>query len=312
MFLNIAQRFFISITTLIAILVATFFLLHTIPGGPFDQERQLSPEIEKNLYEKYGLEKRGNQNFWVWFVKDCRAYGKYLLRGKLGPSLKYRDRDVGEIVFKASLPSLELGGLALMAAVTLSLATALFISLKPGGILDHAVSAVCTLFVALPSFVSAVILVSIFSLSFSFFPPALWEGPLSRVLPITTLTLAPLAYLLQLAKQGIAGELRLDYVTTAKAKGVPQKTILIKHVLRNALTPVLSIIGPLTAALITGSFVVESVFAIPGLGKHFVTAVIDRDYFLVMGITLFYSVILIGLNWMVDIGYGLIDPRMRK
>lgn len=309
---SLIKRFFISLLTLACVLVITFLLLHTVPGGPFDQERQLPPEIEKNLYAKYGLEKRGDQNFWIWFGKDLISYGTYLTQGELGPSLKYRDRDVTEIIKSGITPSLELGSYSLLASLLLGIILGTIAVKRKGGLLDRLLLTSSALMVSLPSFVIAVFLILIFAFTLALLPPALWEGIDYRVLPVVTLALAPLAYFFQLTRSGLINQLKQDFVRTARAKGVSEKKILLKHALKNAATPILTVIGPIAAYLITGSFIVETIFAIPGLGRHFVTAVIDRDYFLVMGITMLYASVLILLNWLVDVGYLVLDPRMRK
>lgn len=309
---SLIKRFFISLITLASVLILTFLLLHTVPGGPFDQERQLPPEIEQNLYQKYGLEKRGDQNFWVWFTKDVVSYFSYLKKGELGPSLKYRDRDVTEIIQRAIGPSFELGFYSLLTSLILGILLGSLSAYKQQSYLDRALLSFSSLMVSLPSFVVAVFLVLFFSFWLALFPPALWEGIPYRILPVMTLVAAPFAYFFQLTRSGILIQLKKDFIKTARAKGVPEKKILLKHALKNAASPILTVIGPITAYLITGSFIVETIFAIPGLGRHFVTAVIDRDYFLVMGITLVYASLLILLNWLVDMGYLVLDPRMRK
>lgn len=309
--ISLFKRLMISGITLFVILATTFLLLHLTPGGPFDQERQLPPEIENNLYQKYKLQKQGDQNFWIWMGKEYKAYFSFLKNGNLGPSLTYKDRDVGNIITTAFGPSLELGFYSLLFAALLGIFLGVLTSRKPGGIMDKFLLSTSPLLVSLPTFVIAVFLVFIFSIKFHILPPALWEGPLYRILPMITLSAAPLAYFIQLTRSGLLEELKKDYIRTAYSKGVSPKIIFFKHALKNTAIPLLTVIGPMAAYLITGSFVVETIFAIPGLGKHFVTAVINRDYFLVMGITLFYSLILITLNWAVDLLYTVVDPRMK-
>ncbi|MBI2339119.1 MAG: ABC transporter permease [Deltaproteobacteria bacterium] len=309
---SLIKRLLISLLTLFSVLILTFLLLHLIPGGPFDQEREFPPEIKQNLYQKYGLTQRGDQNFWIWFAGDLKAYLSYLKKGELGPSLKFRDRDVVEIIAKAVVPSMELAAGALSLALVFGVLAGLKAAARPEGLIDRFLKLAGPVVLSLPSFVKAVLLIMIFSFWLKCLPPALWEGIRSSLLPVLTLALVPLAYFAQLTRAGVLSQLRQDYVKTARAKGVPEAAILLKHALKNAATPILTVMGPMTAALITGSFVVETIFSIPGLGRHFVTAVIDRDYFLVMGITLFYASILIFLNWMVDVGYLWLDPRMRK
>lgn len=311
MLISLVKRSVISLLTLISVLLITFLLLHTVPGGPFDQERQLPPEIEANLYQKYGLHQRGDDGFWPWFGKDLAAYGRYLIRGQLGPSLKFRDRDVVQIIAESLGPSIELGLLALVGSLILGVAGALLVIRRPGGPLDHLFLMLTSLKVSLPTFVVAVFLVILFCFELKWLPPALWEGPTSRVLPVVTLMLGPLAYFFQLARKGLVHEMALDYVRTARAKGVPPFKVVMKHAFKNASIPLITILGPMLAYLITGSFIVETIFSIPGLGRHFVLAIIDRDYFLVMGITGCYAALLILLNWLVDVAYLWIDPRIR-
>lgn len=306
------KRFILSLLTLAGVLLITFMLLHKVPGGPFDQERQLPPEIEHNLYKKYGLSKQENRNFFVWVAIDLKSYAQFLAKGQLGPSLKYRDRDVGPIIAKSILPSLELGILSFSLALILGILCSLWSVHRPGNTVDRVFATLSSLFVSLPGFVAAVLLVFIFSITLKVLPPALWEGPSSRVLPVLTLSLAPFAYFFQLTRASLTNQINQDYIRTAKSKGVTWTFILFKHALKNALGPTLTLTGPMVAYLVTGSFVVETIFAIPGMGKHFVTAVVDRDYFLVMGLTLVYATILISMNWLVDVGYRVLDPRLQK
>lgn len=306
------KRLLISLLTLASVLLITFLLLHTVPGGPFDQERHLPPEIEQNLYSRYGLTMRGDQNFWPWFGRDARAYATYVARGELGPSLKYRDRDVVDIIRSAITPSLELGLYSLVVAIVFGIWLGMLGASRPTGWINRFLTFISSALVSFPSFVIAVILVLIFSFWIPLLPPALWEGASYRILPVMTLSAVPIAYLMQLTRDGIEQELRKDHVRTARAKGIPWRMIIIKHAFKNAASPILTTVGPIAAYLITGSFIVETIFAIPGLGKHFITAVIDRDYFLVMGITLVYASILIIMNWIVDWGYVVLDPRGRK
>ncbi len=306
------NRFFLSLTTLVCVLLFTFLLLHIVPGGPFDQERKLPPEIEENLYKKYGLHQRGDDSFWVWIGKDFGSYSAFLLRGEWGPSLKFRDRDVTDILKTAIPPSFELGIWALLISLSFGVACGIKAVSRPGGWMDHLILFWSPLFVSLPRFVAAVFLVFFFSFVLKIFPPALWEGMTYRILPVITLALAPLAYLATLTRSQLVMQMGEDYIKTARSKGLTPYRIIFKHALKNAGIPLLTVLGPLAAQLITGSFIVETMFAIPGLGRHFVTAITDRDYFLVMGITFVYSVFLIALNWLVDLGYLILDPRMRK
>jgi oligopeptide transport system permease protein len=311
MFLSLLQRLFMSVITFVGVLLITFFLLHIVPGGPFDQERKISPESEKNLYQHYGLHKRGDQAFTPWFFEETITYARYLMQGKLGPSLKYRGRDVSEIIHTAFLPSLELGLSAMILAILGSIFMGLACAWKPYKLIDQIISFTSSFFLSLPSFVLAVTLILLFSQKLSLFPPALWEGQTYKVLPILTLALVPLFTFTQMIRHEVLAEMKKDYVRTALAKGLSVKSAIVKHAFPNALSPFLSLLGPVFSHIITGSFVVETLFSVPGLGKHFITAVIDRDYFLVMGIVGVYTFILITVNWIIDWTYGFFDPRMR-
>lgn len=309
---NLFKRLLVNLLTLAVILTLTFFLLHLLPGGPFDQERHLPAEIEHNIYEKYGLTPRGDQGFWPWFLADTSAYFGYLAKGELGPSLKYRDRDVSEIIAKGIGPSLELGGLALLFALAIGIGAGVLSASSSRSYFESGFFALSTLLISVPSFVIAVVLILIFSLQWGVLPPALWEGATHRILPIITLMLTPMATFFQFTHAGMRAELAQAYVQTARAKGLPLRSVLLKHAFKNALSPLLTLTGPIAAYLITGSFIVETIFSIPGLGKHFIIAVLDRDYFLVMGITLLYAAVLITLNWLVDLSQLKIDPRVRE
>ncbi len=310
--LFLIKKTLLSLFTLVLILGSTFSLLHLVPGGPFDQERHLPPEIEKNLYEKYHLEKRGNQNWIIWVGHDLKAYLAYLKEGSLGPSLQYRDRDVTQIILNAYRPSLILGLWAFFVSLGGGLILGALGAAFQGSLLDHTLLSFCALTVSLPRFVMGVILVLIFSLTLGWLPPALWEGGRYQILPVMTLALSTLAYFVELIRSGLIEQLKKDYIRTAQAKGVPFLFILLKHALKNSLNPVLHVVAPVATQLIAGSFIVETLFGIPGLGRHFVMSINNRDYFLVMGITCLFAVILITLNLVTDALRVIIDPKSRS
>lgn len=305
---HLFKRLFINVLTLVGILVFTFFLLHILPGGPFDQERTLPKDIQKNLYEKYHLSSQGDDSLIRWFSKDLKSYATYLSDGNLGPSLKYKDEDVIHLMIQSSKPSLILGSLALISSLIGGIYFGILCASHRGRKLDIFIQTLSTFSYTLPTFVTGILLMMIFSLHLQWFPPALWESPLNIILPVICLSLTPMAYITQLTRTSLLDVLDQDYIRTAKAKGLSDHLIFLKHALKNAISPILTLFGPLAASLITGSFIVETLFSIPGLGKHFVTAVIDRDYFLVMGITLFYGSLIILLNWIVDLLYPLLHP----
>lgn len=305
------KRFITSLISIVAVLLLTFTLLHLIPGGPFDSDRELPPEIKKNLYEKYQLKAQGEQNFFVWLFHETKSYTKILSQGNLGPSLKYKDRDVGEIIKEAFPASLILGFGALIISAGLGIFLGVYSSMKKFRFLNLLINGQNLLWVSLPSFIIALLLIYFLSVKLTIFPPALWESSGHAILPILALSLFPLAYFTELTRKGIEKEETLTYFKAARAKGLKEIPIYFKHALKNASLPLLTLTAPIAASLLTGSFVIEKIFAIPGLGQHFVLAVLNRDYFLVMGITFIYASLLISLNFIVDLFYNLLDPRIR-
>jgi oligopeptide transport system permease protein len=281
----------------------TFVLLRLVPGGPFDEEKQLPPEIRANVEAKYHLDEP------LW-----RQYARYLgglVRGDLGPSFKYIGRDVATILAETFPVSCALGAVALGIAVLLGLAFGIAAGSRADGWVDRGGMLLATAGVALPNFVLGVVLVLIVSHRLHWLPPALWEGPRYVVLPALTLGLGPAAYIARLTRASLLDVSRQDYVRTAYAKGLSNRAVLLTHQLPNALLPVVAIVGPLTAALITGSFVVEYLFAIPGMGRFFITAVTNRDYPLIMGAALLYAAMLVMANFVTDLAASRLDPRIR-
>jgi len=281
----------------------TFVLLRVAPGGPFDAEKQLPPEIRANVEAKYHLDEP------LW-----RQYARYiggLVRGDLGPSFKYLGRDVATILAETFPVSCALGVVALGIAVFLGLAFGIAAGSHPDGWVDRGGMLLATAGVALPNFVLGVVLVLVVSHQLHWLPPALWEGPRYVLLPAATLGLGPAAYIARLTRASLLDVARQDYLRTAYAKGLSNRAVLFTHQLPNALLPVVTIVGPLTAALITGSFVVEYLFAIPGMGRFFITAVTNRDYPLIMGATLLYAGLLVMANLVTDLVAARLDPRIR-
>ncbi|MFZ5876509.1 MAG: ABC transporter permease [Nitrospirota bacterium] len=281
----------------------TFILLRLVPGGPFDEEKQLPPEIKANVEAKYHLDEP------LW-----RQYARYmggLVVGDLGPSFKYIGRDVTTILAETFPVSCALGAAALGIALLVGLAFGIAAGSRADGWVDRGGMLLATAGVALPNFVLGVVLVLIVSHRWHWLPPALWEGPRYALLPALTLGLGPAAYIARLTRASLLDVARQDFVRTAYAKGLSNRAVLFAHQLPNALLPVVAIVGPLTAALITGSFVVEYLFAIPGMGRFFITAVTNRDYPLIMGATLLYAALLIISNLVTDVAASRLDPRIR-
>lgn len=281
----------------------TFALLRAVPGGPFDSEKQLPPEIRANVEAKYHLD----EPVWLQYVR----YIGGVVRGDLGPSFKYLGRDVAAILVETCPVSVGLGAMALAIAVGLGLGLGVAAGHRPDGWIDRGAMVLATAGVALPNFVLGVALVLVVAHQLHWLPPALWEGPRYAVLPALTLGLAPAAYIARLTRASLLDAARQDYLKTAYAKGLSPGRVLLIHQLPNALMPVVTILGPLTAALITGSFVVEYLFAVPGMGRFFITAVTNRDYPLIMGVTLLYAALLVLANLVVDIVTVWLDPRIR-
>lgn len=281
----------------------TFFLLRALPGGPFDVEKKLPPQIRRNIEEKYRLD----QPLW-------KQYAKYLgdlAQGDFGPSYKYVDRTVGDIIQETFPVSLKLGIVALLVSIVSGTAIGVISAVRSRGILDLFIAFFATALVSVPSFVVGAGLIYFISVKLGLFPAALWGRPEHMVLPALTLSAGPTAYLARLTRGSMLEVSENPFVRTARAKGVSETKVAIKHILRNALIPVVTVLGPISAYLVTGSFVVEHIFAIPGMGRFFVFAVSNRDYPLVMGITVVYTVVLVMANLVVDILYLLLDPRIK-
>ncbi len=291
------------VLALFFIVSLTFFLMKAIPGGPFSGEKKLSAAIEQNINEKYHL----NDPLMV-------QYQDYLLRTvkfDFGPSFKFQSRTVNDIIYEGFPISAQLG----FAAVAISLVAGLFLgivsALKQNKIQDYLAMAFATLGFSVPSFVIAYILIYIFVYHLSWFPPAMWGSWKQMVLPAVTLSFLPMATIARLMRSNLIEVLQQDYIRTAKAKGLKKRAVIYRHALRNAIIPVVTYLGPLIASIFTGSFVIEYIFNIPGLGQYFVTSILDRDYTVIMGTTVFYSIFLMVMNLLVDILYALIDPRVK-
>lgn len=299
----ILGRVLTGTSVVLVVATFTFFLLRTLPGGPFDTEKRLPPQIRRNIEEKYRL----NEPLW----KQYAIYLNNLAHGDLGPSYKYIDRTVNEVI-KETLPvSLGLGAVALLISIVVGAAAGIISSTRSRGLFDFLSFSLATALVSVPSFVVGAALIYLFSVKLGWFPAALWGRPEHLVLPALTLAAGPTAYLARLIRASMLETSQAPFVKTAKAKGLSENRVVVKHVLRNALIPVVTVLGPITAYLVTGSFVVEHIFAIPGIGRFFVIAVSNRDYPLVMGITIVYTAILVLANLMVDICYLLLDPRIK-
>jgi oligopeptide transport system permease protein len=285
-----------------AVATITFFLLRVLPGGPFDEDKVLPPEIKENIERKYGL----SDPVILQYVR----YLGDLARGDFGPSYKYTDRSVNDIVLETMPVSAKLGIASLGFALLLGVAMGVASSVRPGGAFDLFGLSISTALVSVPSFVIGALLVYLFAVRLGILPAALWGRVEHYVLPAVTLAAGPAAYIARIVRGSMLEVRHMPFVTAARAKGLSTARLVLKHMLRNALIPLVTVLGPIAAYLVTGSFVVEHIFEIPGMGKFFVTAVSNRDYPLVMGITVVYTAILVASNLAVDLCYALLDPRI--
>lgn len=299
----LVKRFVHGVIVLWAVASLTFILLRLAPGGPFDSERKLPPEIIANLEAKYHLNE-----------PVLEQYSRYLAgvaRGDLGPSYKYLDRGVTEIIADTLPTSALLGALAVIFAVLVSFPLGLFAAYYRESVIDRFCLFLATLGISLPNFILGALLIWAVALQLGWLQAGRWDDWSSVILPMVTLGAAPAAYLSALLRSTLIETLGEDFVRTARAKGAREQSVIARHALRNSLIPILTVMGPLTATLLTGSFVVEYIFAIPGMGRFFITAVTDRDYPLIMGVSLVYTAILVSANFAVDLLYGWVDPRIR-
>lgn len=281
----------------------TFLLLRIVPGGPFDSEKALPPEVKANIEAKYNLNAPLSTQYFDYIVK--------LLHGDLGESYKYLGRSVTDIVLETLPISVELGIYSLLLSFLIGIPAGVYAASKHTQWEDSATMITAISGVSLPSFLVAPILILIFCFWLGWFEPALWEGPAYYVLPTIVLGTRSAAIIARLTRSSVLEVIRSDYIRTARSKGLSENVILYKHVLKNSLIPVLTFAGPLAAGILSGSFVVEQIFAIPGMGKHLVLSVSNRDYPLILATTLVFSVMLIFANLIVDILYAYFDPRIK-
>ena len=294
--LELIPVLFISITLV-------FFMVRLAPGGPFTSEKSFSAEAIARLNEHYGLD----QPIMV-------QYGNYLLnvlKGDLGPSFQYPSRTVNDIIAETFPVSLQLGALAMLFALCVGLTAGIIASLRPNTVQDHLPMGLAMTGICMPSFVLGPLLILIFGLRLRWFNASGWDLPIDRVLPVITLGAAYAAYIARLTRGSMLEILPSDYIRTARAKGLSETHVVVRHALKNALLPVVSFLGPATAGIITGSFVVETIFNIPGMGRMFVLGAFNRDYTLILGLVVFFALLVVLFNAFVDILLGLLNPRVR-
>jgi dipeptide transport system permease protein len=292
------------IITLWLIVTVTFFLMHSVPGSPFDREgKALPPAVEKNLLALYNLDKPLS----VQYV----SYLQSLFTFDLGPSIIRAPETVNDMLGRSFPVSAKLGAVAILFAIIAGVSLGVVAALRHNKLIDYVATVISVIGIAVPNFVVAALLIKYMAVEWKLFPAATWGTWKHVVLPALALSFGPLAIIARFTRANMLDVLTQDYMETARAKGLAPWVIIVKHGLRNSLLPVITLLGALIANILTGSFVIEKIFAIPGMGKYFVDSIYNRDYTVIMGTTVFYSILLIFMMFVVDVLYGIIDPRIK-
>ena len=299
----ILKRILLAIVTIWAVATLTFFLMNMVPGGPFLSEKAISPQATAALEAKYGLDKPLGQQYLTYMLDASH--------GDFGDSLKQRGRTVMDIIKMKFPVSARVGGVSVLVALIVGVPLGCIAALRRGKFLDSLISVISTCGIAVPSFVICTFLLYFFGVKLQILPTMGLTSWKHYVMPVMALSFYPTAYIMRLMRSSMLDVLGQDYMRTAKAKGLAGFKILFKHALRNAILPVITYVGPLLAYTVTGSFVVEKIFTIPGLGGEFITAINGRDYTLIMGTTIFLATLIIVMNVIVDIVYKIVDPRIK-
>ncbi len=297
------KKILILLVSLFAVATLTFALMQAIPGDPFTEEKAVPEEILQAMYRHYGLDK-------PWYIQYGR-YLKGLITWDLGPSFKYQGRTVTEIISEGFPVSMVLGLEALSLSIFAGITLGSLSALKHGKWQDRMMMIIAVFGISVPSFILATFLQYLFGMKFDWFPVARWGTISHSILPALSLAALPMAFIARLTRSNMVEIMQQDYIQTAKSKGLNSFSIIYRHCLRNALLPIITYLGPLTTAILTGSFAVEKIFGIPGLGQWFVMSITNRDYTVIMGTTVFYSAILMVCVFLVDILYSVIDPRIK-
>jgi oligopeptide transport system permease protein len=302
----IIRRLLVTIPTILVVITITWVLIKLAPGNFYSGEKRLPPAIEKNIREKYGLDK-------PWYEQYGRMMWTIVRHGDFGTSLKYEGQSVNTIIARSLPVSAAVGLLAYLLALIVGITAGSIAALKQNSRWDYSSMAAAMLGISIPNFVLGPILVLVFSLTLYWLPPSRWGGFPSRnlILPVLTLSAVYMAYIARLTRAGMLEVLRSDYIRTARAKGLSEKDVVVRHALRGGLMPVVSYTGPALAFLLTGTVVVERIFALPGLGNYFIQASLNRDEPLIIGIVAFIAIALLLMNLLVDIAYAFLDPRVR-
>jgi oligopeptide transport system permease protein len=301
----ILRRLIVAIPTLFVVVTVAFFMMRAAPGNPFSGDRKLPPEIEHNIMAKYGMDKP----LPVQYVN----YVGGVLHGDFGPSLKYRDKSVLDIIAQNYLVSLKIGLAAFSIMVIVGVSLGVIAALRQNGPADYTVMSIAIVGICIPSFVTAPLLQLVFGSQLGWLPIGSWNGGAlpNLVMPVLVLAIPQIAIISRLTRAGMIEALKSNYVRTARAKGLPEFTIVVKHAIRAAVLPLVSYLGPAFAGLMTGSLVVERIFGLPGLGKFFVNSALQRDYTVVMGMVIFFATLILVLNLLADMLYAALDPRVR-
>jgi oligopeptide transport system permease protein len=292
-----------SLAAMLVIITVTFFLMHAIPGGPFTEEKAVPPEVAKNIEARYHFNDPLLKQYWDYLGKAVRL--------DLGPSFKYPGRTVNDLINDGFPISASIGMIAILVALGLGIPAGILSALRHNRWQDNLVMFVAIVGVSVPSFIMATLLQFSFAFKLRWFPAALWGTPAHLVLPVLALSALPLAFFARLIRSSMLEVLSQDYIRTARSKGLGEAAVVVGHVLKNALIPLITVLGPMVANLLTGTFIIERIFAIPGLGRHFVNSIYNRDYTVILGLTVFYALILLAMNLVVDIAYALLDPRIK-
>jgi oligopeptide transport system permease protein len=299
----VLRRLLQTVPVLLVIITATFFMVRFVPGGPFTAEKAIPPEILKNLEAHYGLD----QPLWRQYL----TYLGSVARGDLGPSFKYSNRSVNEIIAQKLPVSLELGAWALLVALVLGLPLGVIAAARHNTWLDYVCSAVGLVGICVPTFVLGPLLALVVGIYWRWLNVSGWDYPSDRILPAVTLGFVYAAYIMRLTRGGMLEVLNQDFIRTARAKGASELRVILRHGLRGGLLPVVSFLGPAAAGILTGSFVIETIFQIPGLGREFVNSAFNRDYTMILGTVILYAVLLVVMNLVVDIVQVWLNPRLK-
>jgi oligopeptide transport system permease protein len=299
----LVRRLLGLVPTLLTIVVVSFLVIRLAPGSPFSSERSVPPELLHDLQVRYGFDRPMPEQLWHYVVN--------LLHGDLGLSTKYPQRTVNEIIADGFPATLLLGAVALVWSLLLGVGAGILGAIRQNTRADYAAMAIAMIGISVPTFVLGPLLILLFALKLFWLPPGGWGELRHVILPGVTLGTAYAAYIARLTRGGMLEVVHAEFIRTARAKGLSERVIVLRHMLRGGMVPTVTFLGPAVANLMTGSVVVEKIFATPGIGPYFVDAAFNRDYFLVMGIVVLYSVFLLGMNLLVDIAYGLLDPRVR-